>query len=177
MRTLVIDLDNLEKSMLLIDFYVILQSLYEGRPLKSWIDEIKLLEIEESGYIKILDLHNFEYEPREKLIQLFKKSEKNIEASTVISYLNAELKKKNPNLRGFSANSSANIKFINARLLQGYTVEDLKSVIDVMIKEWWGTKMQEYLRPETLFNETKFQTYINKVGNSSDNQFNPIEMC
>lgn len=53
-----------------------------------------------------------------------------------------------------------NIKFIKARLKE-YSVDDLKRVIDIKVKEWKGTNMQQYLRPETLFNATKFESYIN----------------
>lgn len=53
-----------------------------------------------------------------------------------------------------------NIKFIKARL-KDYTEEDLKAVIDKKVKEWKGTEWQKYLRPETLFNATKFDSYIN----------------
>ena len=44
----------------------------------------------------------------------------------------------------------------------GYTEEDLKKVIDTMCSRWLNdSKMNIYLRPETLFNPTKFQTYVN----------------
>lgn len=54
----------------------------------------------------------------------------------------------------------SNLKYINARL-KNYTIDDLKAVIDRKTKEWKGTDMQVYLRPETLFNATKFESYIN----------------
>lgn len=54
----------------------------------------------------------------------------------------------------------SNLKFINARL-KDYSIEDLEAVIDKKVKEWKGTEMQPYLRPETLFNATKFENYIN----------------
>ena len=54
----------------------------------------------------------------------------------------------------------SNLKFIRARL-KDYTEEDLKSVIDKKVAEWKGTDMQMYLRPETLFNATKFENYLN----------------
>lgn len=54
----------------------------------------------------------------------------------------------------------SNLKFIKARL-KDYTVNDLKTVIDRKCAEWQGTKMQMYLRPETLFNATKFESYLN----------------
>lgn len=51
-------------------------------------------------------------------------------------------------------------KEIKARL-KTYTVDDLKSVIDYKAREWMGTDMQKYLRPQTLFNKTKFEGYWN----------------
>lgn len=49
---------------------------------------------------------------------------------------------------------------INARLNEGFTFEDFKTVIDKKSKEWKGTEMEQYLRPETLFG-TKFESYLN----------------
>lgn len=64
----------------------------------------------------------------------------------------------------------SNLKFITARL-KDYSIEDLKSVIDKKVAEWKETPMQKYLRPETLFNATKFESYLNGlevVKNSKD---------
>ena len=57
--------------------------------------------------------------------------------------------------------TSANMKFLLARL-EDYTVDDLISVIDKKYKEWKGTNMEKYLRIETLFNATKFESYVNQ---------------
>ena len=67
-----------------------------------------------------------------------------------------------------SVKSPSNLKFVNARLKSGYSKDDLIKVIDKKFKDWWGTNMQSYLRPETLFNETKFQGYINEIGDSKN---------
>lgn len=50
---------------------------------------------------------------------------------------------------------------IKARFNEGFTLEDFKTVIDKKVNEWHGTKMQKYLRPETLFG-TKFEGYLNQ---------------
>ena len=50
---------------------------------------------------------------------------------------------------------------INARMNEGFKVEDFKVVIDKMCVEWMNTDMQKYLRPETLFG-TKFESYLNR---------------
>ena len=50
---------------------------------------------------------------------------------------------------------------INARLKEGYTVDDFKTVIDKKFEEWHGTDMEKFLRPETLF-AGKFESYLNQ---------------
>lgn len=35
----------------------------------------------------------------------------------------------------------------------------MKSMIDRQVARWKGTSQEEYLRPETLFNATKFDAY------------------
>lgn len=49
---------------------------------------------------------------------------------------------------------------IHARLAEGFTIEDFKTVIDKKCMEWIGTEYEKYLRPETLFG-TKFEGYLN----------------
>lgn len=50
---------------------------------------------------------------------------------------------------------------ISARLKEGYTVDDFKTVIDKKFMEWYGTDMEKFLRPETLF-AGKFESYLNQ---------------
>lgn len=53
---------------------------------------------------------------------------------------------------------------IKARIKEGFTVEDFKTVIDIKTNEWINdSKMNQYLRPETLFG-TKFESYLNQKG-------------
>ena len=52
-----------------------------------------------------------------------------------------------------------NIRFLLARLKE-YSKEDVQKVIDKKVAEWKDTSMQKYLRPETLFNATKFESYL-----------------
>ncbi len=75
----------------------------------------------------------------------------------IIEYLNQKLG------TAFKPNAAKNRTFINARLKEGYTVDDFKKVIDNQIANW-GTnpKMVRYLRPETLFG-TKFDGYLNPI--------------
>ena len=57
-------------------------------------------------------------------------------------------------------------KLINARIKEGFKLDDFKDVIEIKKKEWFGTEMQKYLRPETLFNG-KFQSYLNQLEGGS----------
>lgn len=52
-------------------------------------------------------------------------------------------------------------KLIAARIAEGFTIDDFKTVISKKAKEWQGTDMAQYLRPETLFG-TKFEGYLNQ---------------
>lgn len=50
---------------------------------------------------------------------------------------------------------------ISARLGEGHSVDDLKSVINSKASEWLNNKdMIQYLRPSTLFQASKFQGYL-----------------
>lgn len=82
-----------------------------------------------------------------------KKVEKEIYKS-VVDYLNTKTdshyKSKTPKTQ----------RLIEARLKEGFTLEDFKDVIDKKCDEWKGTEWEKFLRPETLFG-TKFESYLN----------------
>lgn len=73
----------------------------------------------------------------------------------IINYLNNILNSK------YRVNNKVTIKHINARLKEGYTLDDFKTVIDKKYAEWNNTEMQQYLNPETLFGN-KFEKYLNQ---------------
>jgi uncharacterized phage protein (TIGR02220 family) len=59
-------------------------------------------------------------------------------------------------------NTATNHKFISARLKDGHTLDDLITVIDRKTTEWIDDgRMNQYLRPATLFNAEKFEGYLN----------------
>lgn len=60
----------------------------------------------------------------------------------------------------YKSNTVATMKHINARIKEGFTLEDLKTVVRKRYKEWHGTDSAQYLRPETLFGN-KFEGYLN----------------
>ena len=64
-------------------------------------------------------------------------------------------------------------KHIKARLSEGFTVDDFKTVIYKKAKEWKGTEFQKFLRPQTLFSD-KFEAYLNQTeiqGKNKSEQF------
>ena len=62
----------------------------------------------------------------------------------------------------YKHNNKNTQEHINARLKEGFTVNDFKTVIDKKCVEWMGTDMQKYLRPDTLFRPSKFESYLNQ---------------
>ena len=83
------------------------------------------------------------------------KEKRNEDISSVVSYLNDRA---STHYRSSSRNTRSHI---NARLEDGFTLEDFKQVIDTKCDEWLGTDMAKYLRPDTLFG-TKFESYLNQ---------------
>lgn len=60
---------------------------------------------------------------------------------------------------------TSNTKLIEARLAEGATIEECCGVIDNKVAEWASdSKMRKYLRPETLFNASKFAQYVGDLG-------------
>ncbi|MCY1699501.1 conserved phage C-terminal domain-containing protein [Lelliottia sp. SL45] len=57
--------------------------------------------------------------------------------------------------------SKTSLENIRARLREGYSVCDLKLVIDLKHEHWNGNDEQyQYMRPETLFGPKKFEGYL-----------------
>lgn len=74
----------------------------------------------------------------------------------ILDYLNSKAG------TSYRASSKATQRLINARTNEGFTVGDLKKVIDVKVASWKDDpKMSKYLRPATLFG-TKFEGYLNE---------------
>lgn len=84
----------------------------------------------------------------------------------IINYLNEKTGTK------YRVSSKKTKSLINARMREGFTVEDFKEVIDKKVFNWMGTKWSSYLRPETLFG-SKFESYLNEqIRGYGDEKFN-----
>jgi uncharacterized phage protein (TIGR02220 family) len=105
------------------------------------------------------------------------KQQTKIEISQIIEYLNLKTNK------NYRSNILKTISLIEARMKEGFTLNDFKTVIDKKVNEWIGTEMEKYLRPETLFGN-KFEGYLNQdwhlnplIGNkTAEHNMKVIEM-
>ena len=83
------------------------------------------------------------------------KEEDKLIYTEIVSHLNEKAGTK------YRATSAKTKTVIHARLAEGFTLEDFKTVIDKKCSEWLGTDYEKFLRPETLFG-TKFEGYLNQ---------------
>lgn len=79
---------------------------------------------------------------------------KSIACKEIVDYLN---EKAGTKYRHTTKNTKEKI---HARMSEGYTVDNFKTVIDKKCDEWIGSDMEKFLRPETLFGP-KFEGYLN----------------
>lgn len=85
----------------------------------------------------------------------------------IINYLNNKLNTK------YKSNTKSTKEKINARLNEGYVLDDFIAVIDKKTNEWLGTEMEKYLRPETLFGN-KFESYLNQKETKKEKNTTPV---
>ena len=90
----------------------------------------------------------------------------------IITYLNDKCNTK------YKTSTASTKSKINARLNEGYTLENFYKVIDIKYNEWFKTDMAKFLRPETLFGN-KFEGYLNQVEDKKEvptNRYDDVEM-
>lgn len=82
-------------------------------------------------------------------------------ASLILDYLNDSRKliSKNKKVRGFKITDSIQ-RMIQARLKEGYSIDDFKQIVDYKCHEWKGTVFEKYLQPSTLFGPKHFPEYL-----------------
>ena len=106
------------------------------------------------GYLENAKENNITTNNKEDINNKEINKERYLDIQSVVDYLNITLHTK-------YRYESAFTKHINARLDEGYTVDDFFEVIDSKYEEWHDTDMEKYLRPDTLFG-TKFEIYLNQ---------------
>lgn len=78
------------------------------------------------------------------------------EIAEIVAHLNAAVGK------SYKPTTPKTRSLIRARMREGFTVDDFKTVIDKKARAWLGTEFAQYLRPKTLFG-TNFEGYLNEI--------------
>ena len=108
-------------------------------------------------YIYPMHTHTQEEKEEEQEQEEEKEEEQNNIYKSIIDFLNQKTSK------NFKSTSRETRKKINARINDGFSLDDFKKVINIKTTQWKNDKnMSKYLRPETLFG-TKFEGYLNEV--------------
>jgi uncharacterized phage protein (TIGR02220 family) len=80
-----------------------------------------------------------------------------------VSYLNEATGK------NYSPDTKETVKLISGRLSEGRTFDDFKHVIEVKAAEWLhNDRMNQYLKPTTLFAQANFESYLNQKNPNGD---------
>lgn len=108
-----------------------------------------------STIVRDRDIDRVRERDRDKDRNKDRDKDKDRDTENIISFLNSTTGSK------YKASTDKTRRLISARLAEGFTLEDFKTVISKKAKEWQGTDMAQYLRPETLFG-TKFEGYLNQ---------------
>lgn len=68
----------------------------------------------------------------------------------------------------YKATSSKTKELISARIKEGFTVENFKTVNTKKVNEWLNTEQAKYLRPITLYCLRQFEGYLNQKENNNN---------
>ena len=142
---------------------------------------------------KYVDTHLFVKTRNSIIVTKILKQEKSIEPNPV-KPVKSNVKKEKPKIndnteiinviidhlnkcagKNYKPNSKIAISNINARLKEGYEFDDFVKVIEIKTIKWKGSKMEDYLTPNTLFGN-KFESYLNeKLATEKTKQENNYE--
>lgn len=125
-----------------------LQKIFDGENAKYGIDTVSEIEeygIDTDGNVSVTD---------SKSVVIAEKSNLD-DIKEIVKYLNERCGTR------YRYQTKDTQEHIRARLKEGYTVDDFKTVIDKKAAEWIGTERERYLRPQTLF-AGKFESYLNQ---------------
>jgi len=84
---------------------------------------------------------------------------------TIIDYLNNQANKK------FTYTNKSFNKHITARINDGFTVDQIKNVIDYKCKDKYFIDNPQHLNPDTLFRPSNFEKYLNAIPKQETDNF------
>lgn len=124
--------------------------------ISKWVKPSEIKEIYEFG-VQLLQQNDF------KIIEVKGKKKRETKPMTretkkmavsAIDYLNSQA--------GTTFSSKGNnLELVAARINEGYSIAEIKLVIDKKVLDWKGSDYEKYLRPLTLFAKSKFENYLN----------------
>ncbi len=92
--------------------------------------------------------------------QKIEKIEKFSLSNDILTFFNEHCKK-------HSKLNGSNLKFLQARIKDGITLEDAVKVIKLKKWEWENTEMEKYLQIPTLFNKEKCDKYLEQINDKN----------
>jgi len=110
-----------------------------------------------------------EKEEEKEIQQEIEKETDSYLVKSIVEYLNDKAKSQ------YRYQTVATKRHIVARINEGFTLDNFKTVIDKKCEEWLGTDMAKYIRPETLFG-TKFEVYLNQKSEKEKPEPEKIEI-
>ncbi len=139
-------------------------------------NEIEKTSTNQFTLIKVLKYNDYQTSQKESNMQNNKQSNKQSNNPITTNNNDEEYKKIIKDIvlylnqtcsTNFKATTSNTQTLIKARLNDGFTVEDFKSVITKKFNDWSkDNKMNKYLRPKTLFG-SNFEGYLNERGDEN----------
>lgn len=88
--------------------------------------------------------------------------------SEIIGFLNSLLKISNKKSKGYRTSTEKTRKAIRGRWNDGFRLNDFKLVIAGQWLNWRNTNYKKFIRPETLFQPSKFEGYLNDAQSRKD---------
>ncbi len=142
------------KNTTIIDYINHLNNILNINNTKSYINDLGINDNDNDNDDSYHDSYNDSYNDSSK------QKNGNIDYKTIIDFLNEKAG------THYKHTTEKNKTLIRARINEGFTVDDFKTVIEYKVKEWRGTKFEPYLRPVTLFG-TKFEGYLNNASKTT----------
>ena len=73
--------------------------------------------------------------------------------------------------KNYRPNNKETRKLISGRLKENYKVDDFYHIHRVKSDEWLNTEWEQYLRPATLYQKSKFDSYLNQKISAKKDRF------
>lgn len=175
LKRLIIDTQNLDEKVIEQIYVWGLKILEDSQFFSHKTDSVQNIESKIDELEQKLDLVQKKLEKLEEKLEKTPPTPKKLATkiqsevvNEVISHLNMRSGTE------FRPETPKNAQIITARLSEGWTIEQLKNVIDKKVAEWKGTKMEKYIRPITLFSAEKFESYVNQPENEKNTTQNQL---